>query len=179
MMDMPLSRLKLYEIILLVLGTAIGLSLIRVYYETPSSYSTSHGYELPIYPSVNTESIVTSACACLVTWSSTLFALGICASPQRFSIRMRSLGFSGSVATVFVTSLMAIMTLVRGYHRASGSADMVFAIVFNMNPRYVGVGIGTTWLCQLLGGEYERPANWRDRFGMALGALWIAVWIYI
>jgi hypothetical protein len=40
---------------------------------------------------------------------------------------------------------------------------------------YVGLAVGATWLVQYASGRWRKPADWIDRMGVALGALWIVI----
>jgi hypothetical protein len=40
---------------------------------------------------------------------------------------------------------------------------------------YVGLAVGATWLVQYASGRWRKPADWIDRMGVVVGALWIVI----
>ncbi len=170
---MERRRSSLSDGMILIAATAIGLALMRSYFQSVDQVSGggSRFYNAPLN--------VLSVGPMLMTWSFALLFLQLRQPGLPLRRIARTTGFGASCATACVIILhfseLGIEAML--YPTRSTLISNPFCITFVGIPSRVAYAIIPVYLLIALSGRWSRSLDWRDRLGKFLGWCWIVLHI--
>lgn len=176
----PARRFTLFDMMVLVAATAVGISLGDGYFRFQEGLSYLDSSE-HARRGLALRAVFYSGIPTLATLTLALLPMRFVGPRQRFRRVLRSPGMTAGL----VAALASAVALTRaaldwlstntiyGQHGPFGAWELVATRGIGLKD-VVGLGVVFAWALLWVGGGWRPIADWVDRAGRCLGAVWIA-----
>ena len=163
-------RLNLFDALVLVAATAVGLAVARAFLEALPSFVGKAS--LSRYQ-------IAGAAPLLATWSLALPVLAARSPRTPYRRLARRPGFAACFSTAFGLATASVLSLIETmFSRLSIRGWPLFLVnlVFWSSP-LVAPALSGAWLSMALGGRWLPERDWIGTLGRLLGACWIVLFL--